>query len=86
MSFSRHGKSIHPMCAEMPGATLGTPPALIGKDESPTGYSLSGLHSCIARLRFTGCHQNAINARAGREFSSGTRTAATSALTFMTFS
>jgi hypothetical protein len=37
------------MCAEIPGAALGTPPALIGTDESPTGYSLSGLHSCIAR-------------------------------------
>ena len=83
MSFSRHGKSIHPMCAEMPGAALGTPPALIGTDESPTGYSLSGLHSCIARLRFTGCHQNAIQrscrSRVSRVLA---RTAATSALTF----
>jgi transposase InsO family protein len=42
MSFFRHGETIHPMRTKKPGAESLLPPALIGTDEPPTGYSSAG--------------------------------------------
>ena len=42
MSFFRHGETIHPMRTKKPGAESFLPPAPIGTDEPPTGYSSAG--------------------------------------------
>jgi transposase InsO family protein len=43
MSFFRHGEIYPPDARRKTGSDLGAPlPALIGTDESPTGYSLAG--------------------------------------------
>ena len=43
MSFFRHGEIYPPDARRKTGSSLGAPlPALIGTDESPTGYSLAG--------------------------------------------
>jgi hypothetical protein len=75
-----------PEWTEMPGAALRPPPALIGTDESPAGYSSAGLHSCIARPPLPRLSSESYTAVMPVESRARTRTAATSALTFKTFS
>jgi hypothetical protein len=87
MSFLRHQRSIVRWGHLHRGRNVSLlRPRLLTVSMSRSRLFLGGLHSCIARLRFAGCHQECYTAVTPVESFTGTRTAATSALTFMTFS
>ncbi len=60
MSFLRHRRSIHPMGKEQTGSRLGAHSRLSSARMSRSRLFLGGSVSTGARLRFTGCGQNAV--------------------------
>ena len=69
MSFLRHEEIYRSDVAKrLGGNDLRGLPALIGCDEFPAGYSLVGLLSSRACLRFAGCQRFSARASAAQEF------------------